>query len=108
VKARYLVLALHDYFSQLHRDNTSRVETLEAIKDITSRSRSESDSRKMEEITTVIAQGMLKQPKDEWALEYINIYRIQPLIEALDDDVSSFVTIAEVNAFTAARPENWS
>ena len=44
---------------------------------------------------------------DQWALEYMTVVRIQPLIEAIDDDVSSFITVAEVNAFTAARPSNW-
>ena len=44
---------------------------------------------------------------DQWALEYMTIVRVQPLIEAIDDDVSSFITVAEVNAFTAARPSNW-
>ncbi|TFY59172.1 hypothetical protein EVG20_g7885 [Dentipellis fragilis] len=41
-------------------------------------------------------------------LGYLNILRIQTLIEAMDDDVSSLVTISEVNAFTRARPTDWS
>ncbi len=44
---------------------------------------------------------------DQWALQYINLLRIQPLIEAFDDDVSGFVTIDEANALCAGRPENW-
>ena len=44
---------------------------------------------------------------DEWTLEYINVTRLQPIIEAFDDDASGFITVAEVNAFTTARPDNW-
>ncbi|RDX50314.1 hypothetical protein OH76DRAFT_469327 [Lentinus brumalis] len=45
---------------------------------------------------------------DDWALQFITVLRIQPLIEALDDDLSSFVTVAEANAFTDVRPQKWS
>ena len=45
--------------------------------------------------------------QDEWTLEYINITRVQPIIEAFDDDASGFITVAEVNTFTKARPEDW-
>ncbi|KAM5536716.1 hypothetical protein V8D89_009643 [Ganoderma adspersum] len=38
----------------------------------------------------------------------ITILRVQPLIEALDADLSSFVSVKEINAFTAARPRDWS
>jgi hypothetical protein len=44
---------------------------------------------------------------DVWALRFITVQRVQPLIEALDDDVSSFVTVSEINAFTSAAPEGW-
>lgn len=44
---------------------------------------------------------------DRWALEYISIPRMQPLLEAIDDDASSFVTITEINNFTQARPGYW-
>ena len=47
------------------------------------------------------------RPEDRWTLDYITIMRIQPLLEAFDDDASSFVTVSEVNAFTQARPRDW-
>lgn len=46
--------------------------------------------------------------RDLWALQYINVFRVHQLIETIDDDVSSFVTVDEVNAFTSARPLGWS
>lgn len=45
--------------------------------------------------------------QDEWALEWININRLQAIVEAFDDDASCFITIAEVNYFTASRPKEW-
>lgn len=45
--------------------------------------------------------------EDLWTLEYITVQRVQPLIEAMDDDASSFVTINEINVFSRARPKDW-
>ncbi len=45
--------------------------------------------------------------EEEWTLEYINVTRVQPIIEAFDDDASGFITVTEVNTFTTARPKNW-
>lgn len=43
----------------------------------------------------------------EWTLEWITLTRLQPIIEAFDDDTSGFITIAEVNKFTTACPHGW-
>ena len=56
--------------------------------------------------TPTVAARQLGQ-EDEWTLEHINVSRVQPIIEAFDDDASGFITVTEVNAFTTARPENW-
>jgi hypothetical protein len=55
--------------------------------------------------TAEIATKTLK--KDEWALAFLNIIRLQPVSEAFDDDASGFVTVAEVNVFTRSRPLAW-
>lgn len=44
---------------------------------------------------------------DEWTLPYIDVSYVQPILEALDDDASGFITISEVNKFSAARPKGW-
>lgn len=59
-------------------------------------------SEEHQALTTVQAPA-----HDKWALSYISVLRIQPLIEAFDDDASGFVTVSEANTFTAARPEDW-
>ena len=45
--------------------------------------------------------------RDEWTLEYINVTRLQAIIEAFDDDASGFITVGEANAFTTSRPKDW-
>ncbi|KAI0661089.1 hypothetical protein C8Q70DRAFT_911215 [Cubamyces menziesii] len=81
VKARHFVLTLRDYYRQ-------QIETKK-------RARGESF------ITSI-------HDDDEWALEWININRLQAIAEAFDDDASGFITIAEVNQFTSSRPKGWS
>ncbi|KAI0766852.1 hypothetical protein BD413DRAFT_141493 [Trametes elegans] len=81
VKARHFVLALRDYYRQ-------QIE-------VKKRARGE-------ELASHISDD------DEWALEWININRLQAIGEAFDDDASGFITIAEVNQFTSSRPSGWS
>ncbi|KAI0716104.1 hypothetical protein C8T65DRAFT_642063 [Cerioporus squamosus] len=47
---------------------------------------------------------------DEWALEFLNMAWLEPIMEAFDDDASGYVTIAEVNRLMDMRPPNlnWS
>ncbi len=45
--------------------------------------------------------------QDEWALDWINVTRLQPIVEAFDDDASNFITVTEANEFTTARPQDW-
>ncbi|KAI0265555.1 hypothetical protein BC834DRAFT_987866 [Gloeopeniophorella convolvens] len=45
---------------------------------------------------------------DAWAIAYIDVLHLQPIMEAFDDDASGFITITEMNRFTRSRPLNWS
>ena len=45
---------------------------------------------------------------DEWALEFLNIAWLQPIMEAFDDDASGYVTITEVNKLMDLRPPTLS
>ncbi|PCH42592.1 hypothetical protein WOLCODRAFT_102387 [Wolfiporia cocos MD-104 SS10] len=79
VKARHLVLALRDHYNE----------------------QAEEEKRHAKE-------GKFLPNPDAWALEWINVKRIQPIIEAVDDDASGYVTISKINRFTEARPQFWS
>lgn len=98
-------MALREYYSE-HRKAaaSSEHQALEEIRGILSSS-DRPDIAKVQEIVQAPARGV--HVEDEWALQYISISRIQPLLEAFDDDASSLVSISEVNAFTNARPKNW-
>ncbi|KAJ7248435.1 hypothetical protein C8J57DRAFT_1358239 [Mycena rebaudengoi] len=80
VKTRHFVMALRDYFQEKWATSGG------------------ADS----------ASEKVKAANDTWALTYINVVRLQPISEAFDDDASGFVTVSEVNAFTASRPMGWS
>ena len=95
-------MALQDHFAEGSRA------ALAVIRDITSHPRETSASQVVDEIANIancVDPNTAKE--DQWTLQYITVLRVQPLIEALDDDVSSFVTVSEANAFTAARPLTW-
>jgi hypothetical protein len=49
-----------------------------------------------------------KRQDDKWALAYINAAYVQPILEAVDDDGTGFVSVNEVNTFVAERPDNWT
>ncbi|KAF7366517.1 hypothetical protein MSAN_00909000 [Mycena sanguinolenta] len=84
VKARHFVMALRDHFQEKEHKRRSAGET------------------------TDDQAGIAFDKADEWTLQYISVVRLQPISEAWDDDASGFVTVSETNAFTTARPLDWS
>ena len=82
VKARHFVLALRDYYLEKLTSETGGVSDVgSAISDSTD--------------------------LDAWAIKYIDAMWVQPILEAMDDDASGFITISEVNRFTSSRPVDW-
>jgi hypothetical protein len=55
----------------------------------------------------VTSLGPTMEARDEWALSYLSIMRMQPITEAFDDDASGFVSVTEVNNLTSQRPLDW-
>jgi hypothetical protein len=83
VKARYFVLALRDHYMEKFSSETKDV---------------------LDMSTSSINNCM---NPDGWAIKYIDIMWVQPILEAFDDDASGFITVAEVNRFTSSRPVDW-
>jgi hypothetical protein len=83
VKARHFVLALRDNYLEKLSSETKGVLDMStsSINDCTN--------------------------PDGWAIKYIDIMWVQPILEAFDDDASGFITVTEVNRFTSSRPVNW-
>ncbi|KAF8497394.1 hypothetical protein F5888DRAFT_1906711 [Russula emetica] len=84
VKARHFVLALRDNYLEKLSSETK------GVLDMSTSSINDSTN------------------PDGWAIKYIDIMWVQPILEAFDDDASGFITITEVNRFTSSRPVNWS
>ena len=67
-----------------------------------------SPTENLRDIASITQHAIPATPaEDLWSLRYITVHRSQPLIEAIDDDGSSFITVNEVNKFTTSRPEDW-
>jgi hypothetical protein len=45
--------------------------------------------------------------EDEWALNYIDVVHLDPIVEAIDADLSGFISIQEANMFAVGRPKGW-
>ncbi|KAJ3710187.1 hypothetical protein C8R42DRAFT_382910 [Lentinula raphanica] len=94
VKARHFVLALRDYFVEKSATRISPAnDELDALQDSS--------------LENAPVQG-LDENDDRWTHSYISITHLQPILEAIDDDATGFITIKEVNDFTSARPSGWT
>lgn len=47
-------------------------------------------------------------PDDRWTLEHVNVAHLQPILEAIDDDGTGFISIKEANTFAVQRPKGWT
>ncbi|KAI0744888.1 hypothetical protein C8Q76DRAFT_663578 [Earliella scabrosa] len=97
VKARHFVFALHDKYRRELRNSRTQPTDLGMTRLFDSFG-----------ITRKPVPARPISNSDEWALEHINIHRLQAINEAFDDDGSGFITLAEVNEFTGLCPKNWS
>ncbi|KAF9445936.1 hypothetical protein P691DRAFT_777225 [Macrolepiota fuliginosa MF-IS2] len=101
VKARNFVLALRDYFTEKFsgtpNPEASEISMPQPIFSATQQSAAQVDSP----YTRALGD-------DRWALEYFNLSNIQPILEAIDDDGTGFISIREANTFASERPMGWS
>ncbi|KAI9464119.1 hypothetical protein BJY52DRAFT_887705 [Lactarius psammicola] len=84
VKARHFVLAFRDYYLE------KLASEAQGVRGVSTKAISTS------------------QDPDAWAIKFIDVTRLQPILEAFDDDTSGFITITEMNYFTSSRPLGWS
>ncbi|KAJ7429390.1 hypothetical protein B0H11DRAFT_2409490 [Mycena galericulata] len=108
VKARYFVLALNDYYT----DKFSTIDVAFAESRAGSVAGSAPSSPLMSPTSPAFSEPGLaadERPRDDrWALAYINVSHLQPILEAVDDDGTGFVSIKEANDFAVSRPAGWS
>ncbi|EPQ51248.1 hypothetical protein GLOTRDRAFT_12189, partial [Gloeophyllum trabeum ATCC 11539] len=104
VKARHFVVALHDhYIERLHSMGNAPHE---------GQLHNEVASNPEDKYAMAVCDSSKMPPygyRDRWALEYIGVVRLQPLIEAFDDDASGFISVVEANEFSdpRLRPRSW-
>jgi len=99
VKSTHLVIALYDHL---------KLKAVHKMAPSLGESQPGEPAKTGNNVQTIAASALPETlAEDMWALEYITMSKIQPLIEALDDDGSSFVRVNEVNEFTSSRPEGW-
>jgi len=103
VKARHFVLALHDYYTDKPSNVGSETPTVDRGSQ-GSMSPSPALSPRPPKSGNSI---MFRRQDDKWALAYINAAYVQPILEAVDDDGTGFVSVKEVNTFVASRPDGW-
>ncbi|KAF8912168.1 hypothetical protein CPB84DRAFT_1957799 [Gymnopilus junonius] len=53
------------------------------------------------------------QPNSEsddntWVLKYIDVAYVRPIVEAIDEDLSGFISVKEANKFALSRPTGWN
>ncbi|KAJ7200442.1 hypothetical protein C8J57DRAFT_1736598 [Mycena rebaudengoi] len=102
-KTRLLVLALRDYFvERIEHNKFPKISKDVGQRPISSLSLQADDDDDDPETE------MIMPLPDEWMASYLQIKRVRYLEQPLDPDSSGFTTISEVNAFTRARPEDWS
>lgn len=54
----------------------------------------------------MVSLGTGKDP-DVWLLKYIDVTHVHPIIEAIDEDGSGFISVKEANNFALSRPTGW-
>ncbi|KAF8970857.1 hypothetical protein BDZ97DRAFT_1407102 [Flammula alnicola] len=57
------------------------------------------------ELSSDILQSEIE---DQWVLQYVNVGHVQPVVEAIDEDGSGFISVKEANKFAISRPKGWS
>ncbi|KDR82341.1 hypothetical protein GALMADRAFT_237605 [Galerina marginata CBS 339.88] len=45
---------------------------------------------------------------DEWVFDFIDVVHVQPVVEAMDEDGSGFISVKEANKFARSRPKGLS
>lgn len=102
-KAKILVKALREYYAEIYAALLTGNEDL-AFVSIKQHHSPDDDTVSIENSSS---RTKVCSIDDGWSLKYISVLRMQPLLEVLDRDASSWVTVSEVNMFTTARPLNW-
>ncbi|KAF5329683.1 hypothetical protein D9619_008943 [Psilocybe cf. subviscida] len=110
VKAKQFVLTFRDYLitSDQTASNTPHMQSTVALPDNSgarveaARSALFSAPLQVPPVSTLHPNGL--DGSEEWVLKHIDVAHIQPIIEAMDEDGSGFISVREANKFALGRP----
>ncbi|KAF9562462.1 hypothetical protein CPC08DRAFT_376954 [Agrocybe pediades] len=51
---------------------------------------------------------LISRSSEAWVFDYIDVTHVQPIIEAMDEDGSGFISVREANKFASSRPKGVS
>jgi hypothetical protein len=103
VKAKQFVLTFRDYLIASDRSVLATPEAFSALSlDIQEPSSPFASSVPQDQIHMTIPD---ESESDAWVLEHINVTHVQPIIEAIDQDGSGFISVQEANKFALSRPK---
>ncbi|KZV91124.1 hypothetical protein EXIGLDRAFT_676374 [Exidia glandulosa HHB12029] len=88
VKARHFIVAVQDYFLQKYGGEGDEIPVVDGAAPDPSNGQDAA--------------------QDKWAIKYITLTRVRPILEAFDDDASGWISIKEANTFTSTRPLDYS
>ncbi|KAF8579017.1 hypothetical protein K439DRAFT_1620875 [Ramaria rubella] len=119
VKTKHFVLALRDHFTEVsmeQKKSDASTQTGAAalpVKEATvKKDLSKSyypEATLADDNSLLLASALSRYSKrDDWTIKYLNIRFLQNIADAIDCDSSGFITISEINKFTASRPNHWS
>ncbi|KDR82349.1 hypothetical protein GALMADRAFT_817903 [Galerina marginata CBS 339.88] len=54
------------------------------------------------------SQKKFESDSDEWIFDFIDVTHVQPVVEAMDEDGSGFISVKEANKFALSRPKGVS
>ncbi|KAJ7719291.1 hypothetical protein B0H16DRAFT_408293 [Mycena metata] len=104
-KTRSLVFAIRDYF--MKRVEHEHHKLVRTEREFRTRSISPAPKEDKEDEDDPVAYLGVPLP-DNWAMGYLQVKRLQYLQQVIDPNGSGFTTISDINAFTCARPADWS
>jgi hypothetical protein len=45
---------------------------------------------------------------DEWTIDYLDVDHVRPILEAIDEDGTNYISVYEVDRFSKFKPKQWS
>ena len=63
------------------------------------------DDRAGGDLLQASARDAGDKESDEWVMDYIDVAYVQPIVEAMDEDGSGFISVKEANSFALSRPK---